>query len=42
MYKTFALLGSLRFYLHNTAMVWAVTLLVMLEDDAAMLAFMLS
>ncbi len=35
-------LETLRFQLHNAAMMWAVTLLVLLEDDAAMLAFMLS
>ena len=33
---------TLRFHLHNFIMMWAVTFLIMLEDDVAMLAFMLS
>ncbi len=32
----------MRYQLHNLAMMWAVTVLVLLEDDVAMLAFMLS
>ena len=35
-------LDLLRYQLHNFAMTWAITFLVLLEDDAAMLALMLS
>ena len=40
MRKNLETLVKIRFQLHNSAMVWAVTLLIMLEDDAAMLAKM--
>lgn len=33
---------KLRCHLHNMVLVWGMSLLIMLEDDAAMLAFMLS
>lgn len=32
----------LRCHLHNMVLIWGMSLLIMLEDDAAMLAFMWS